>query len=398
MQISPELQYTDGYHAIARNLLEGNGYRLDATGPLTTERAPAYPFFLLAVFSIAGVDYTWVQVVQACVGGLSCWLLFLLGRWALSAEVGLASAALFAVYPNAIEYSARLYAENVYFPIFLSFAYFLCRASLQPSAKYSVMTGVSWGASLLTRGTLLPFPFILPFGILLSQAHRSYRTVAKWLLPAALAALVVITPWTVRNYSITGALVPVSTWGWAPLYHGTQVAKRMTEWVDLIDVDIAATLHVRRLFREQNNDDLQPRDHYAIRYDHFAKNLTLADWKNDKLGKAFRSIIGIGYAWFFTFGAKLRAVSLAVHLPLLVMFIAGAICMARRHKEAFIRTWPALGLILYINLFCAISYPHVRYMSPAIALSFIFSGYYIIELMRRFATPFLHRAKRKIEP
>lgn len=383
LHIQPELESTDGYHEIARTLLAGNGYRFASDEPLTALRAPIYPLFLLAIFSIAGVNYVCVQVAQALLGAVGCWLLFLLGRWVHSNKLGLAAAALYAIYPNAIEYSARLYAENVFFPIFLAFAYLLCRASYEGSVRHGFAAGAAWGASLLTRGTLLAFPFALPIGIALSRTHRSPPSKwFRWILPSVVAAAVVVAPWAARNYALTGAFVPVSTWGWAPIYHGTQVAKGMTHWVDSLDVDLTATRSLRDTFRQQSQNgdaDVTPAAG-EVRYDQFAKQQTLADWRSDPVGKVERSVAGLGYTWFYTFGAKLRAFSLAVHLPLFVLFVLGVVRMARRYNESFVRAWPAFGLILYINVFQALAYPHVRYMAPAIILSFLFSSLPLVDL------------------
>ena len=307
LHIQPELESTDGYHEIAHTLLDGHGYRFSSDEPLTALRAPAYPLFLLAIFSIAGINYVWVQVAQALLGAVGCWLLFLLGRWVHSTKLGLAAAALYAIYPNAIEYSARLYVENLFFPIFLGFAYLLCRASYNGSMRYGFAAGAVWGASLLTRGTLLAFPFALPIGIALSRKHRSPAFQwLRWVVPSLVAATLVVAPWVARNYALTGAFIPVSTWGWPPIYHGTQVAKGMTHWVDSLSEDVAATKHLRDMFREQSQNgdtDVTPTAN-EVRYDQFAKKQTLADWGSDPVGMAERAAMGLGYTWFYTFGAN----------------------------------------------------------------------------------------------
>jgi hypothetical protein len=57
--------------------------------------------------------------------------------------------------------------------------------------------------------------------------------------------------------------------------------------------------------------------------------------------------------------------------------------MRRAHPETFARLTPALGLILFVNVFQAVVFPHVRYMSPAIALSFVFAGLPLCERRER---------------
>jgi 4-amino-4-deoxy-L-arabinose transferase-like glycosyltransferase len=389
--VTPETESSDGYNLIAQNLYAGHGYRFRLADPPTLQRPPAYPAVLVAIFSVAGVNYAIVQVVQALLGALGCWLLFLLGRWVLCAELGLVAAALYALYPNSVIYSSRLYAENLYFPLFLGFAYLLCRAALEGSVRRGIGAGVLWGAGLLTRGTLLPLPLLLPLGVLLSRRHR--RPAARWLrwgLSALLAGALVVGPWTLRNYSLTGAFVPVSTWAWGPIYHGTQVGKRMTEWVDLGGVDSAATKHVHDLAVQRfgrADGSAFATSHDEIRYDQIGKDLTLEDWRRDPLGLVQRTLLGAGFAWFFAFDTATRLMSLVIHVPIFLLFIIGVVMMARRYREAFVRAWPALGLIVFVNAFQAVAYAHVRYMAPAIALAFVFAALPLLVLARKLTNP-----------
>ena len=385
MGLLPEEGATDNYHRVAQMLLEGRGYRFWESADLTMERAPLYPLFLLGIFKLVGVNYVAVQVAQAILAGLSCLYLFLLGRWVISAKVGLAAALMFAVYPNAIEYSARLYGENVYFPVFLAFAYYLCRASIEGSVKYGIAAGVAWGLGLLIRGTLMVFPFALPFGLLLSRQHRqSLRQVASWLIPMLIVGCIVISPWALRNYQLSGEIVTVSTWTWSPLYQGTQVSKRITEWRELKSVDTDAMRGLRLAYQQALEDGKwkSTSSHPEVDYDRFAQAKTMEIWREDPFGLVARSTRGLLFTWFFTFGSDLRIISFLIHLPLLIGLIAGAVCMAREHPTAFTRAWPALALILFLNTLQAVAFPHVRFIAPAVALSFLFSAFLVRGLFR----------------
>lgn len=386
----PEEGATDNYHRIARMLLEGQGYRFWESADLTMERAPLYPLFLLGIFKLFGVNYVAVQVAQAFLAGLSCLYLFLLGRWVISAKVGLVAALMFALYPNAIEYSARLYGENVYFPAFLAFAYYVCRASIEGSVRFGIAAGIAWGLALLTRGTLLVFPLALPFGLLLSRQHRrSIRQVASWLLPMVLVGCLVISPWMVRNYQLSGEVVPVSTWTWSPLYQGTQVSKQITEWRELKSVDTDAHRGLRVLYAQALEDGTWEGAsvHTEVDYDRFARARTIEDWRADPLSFVARSVQGVAFTWFFTYGSNLRILSLLIHLPLVLGLVGGAIWLAKRNPEAFVGAWPALALIVFLNLLQAVAYPHVRFMAPGTALSFLFTGALIVGLLERRKIP-----------
>ncbi len=387
-KIAPETQVTDGYHKIAESLYSGHGYRDVENHPPTVQRPPAYPVFLYFLFGIFGVNYIAVQIVQALLGALGCWILFLLGRWVLSERLGLAAAGLYAIYPSAIEYSARLYAENLYFPLFFAFAYFLCRAVHEGSWKKGVAAGALWSLTLLTRGTLLVLPLLLPVGILLLRIpKRPVSYWLRWILPAAAAAIVVLSPWTIRNASLTGEFIPVSAWGWAPFYHGIQVSKRMLAWDDLQKVDKAADqqryeIIVQRLYGGNRAKAWTSAREY-VRHEQVARDLVLEELRRDPLGAIGRSIAGVPFTWFQTLGPRKRVVSLMLHLPLMILFVLGIIRLRRASPEGFVRAAPALIVILTVNLFQAVVFPFVRYMAPAIALSFVFAGLPLTEFARR---------------
>lgn len=387
MGIAPEKEETDGYHLIAENLYHGHGYKLVLERPPTLERPPGYPVFLYFLFELFGIRYDIVQISHALLGALSCWILFHLGKWIHSQALGLICAFLLAIYPPSIEYSARLYSENFYFPVFLAFAFFFCRSSWFGSVGNGFLTGLIWGGSILTRGTLLLLTLVLPFGIALSKHHRVFVRWRKWSVPAILGAVLIVFPWTYRNYLLTESFVPVSSWGWAPFYHGIQVSKKMLEWGDLyrVDKDAAKKRYEIVLKRLYNGDEAKAytssKDY--LKHERVAQELVIEELKADPLGAVGRGFLGIFFTWFQTLGAKLRILSLIIHFPLMVLFIWGAFLLAKKCHDAFVRAYPVLGLILYVNLFQAFVYPHVRYMAPAISLSFIFSGFVLYEIFQK---------------
>lgn len=385
--IAPENEITDNYHRIAESLLRGEGYRELPEHPPSVRRPPAYPVLLYASFRAFGVDYRIVQILQAILGGVSCWLLYQLGRWARGPELGLVAALLFAFYPPALEYAAMLCTENLFFPLLFGFALFLCRAAGRDSARDGALAGAFWGFGLLTRGTLMAFPLALPAILLLHGAHRrSWKRWFRWAIPALVTGVLVLVPWTARNYRLTGEVVPVSSWGWAPFYHGIQVSKQMLRWGDLraVDSDADRRRHdivVERLYAGERAKAWAS-THEMVRHERVARDLVLEEIRKDPAGWAARGVAGTVFTWFQTLGAKKRVLSLAVHLPLMVLFAVGLRAMARERRGAFARLYPALAVILFVNLFQGFVFPFVRYMAPAIALSFVFSGWPIVKWLQ----------------
>jgi 4-amino-4-deoxy-L-arabinose transferase-like glycosyltransferase len=399
----PEQQVSDGYNIIAENLAAGHGYREFLAHPPTLVRPPVYPLLLYGLFKLFGVNYAIVQIVQALLGGLSAWLLYRLGRRVHSVALGLVAAAMFAIYPPAVEYSARLYVENAYYPIFFGLAWALCRAVDDGSPAAGFVAGALWGASLLTRGTLAAFPIFAVLGLAVLRIARRRRPEVvrrqlpragaeqprkwlRWVVMAMIGAVLVVAPWAARNWQLTGRFVPVSTWGWAPFYHGIQCSKHMLSWDDLGPIDKAASerrheIVVQRLYNGDRTKAYAAPIEY-VRHEEIARELVLAELRADPLGALGRGLIGIPFTWFLAWGTTKRLMSFLVHLPIMVLFVAGTLRMARRQADAFARAGPALWLIVFVNLFQAFVYPHVRYMSPATALSFIFGGVMLIGVLQ----------------
>src|SRR5690606_6136786 len=149
-------------------------------------------------------------------------------------------------------------------------------------------------------------------------------------------------------------------------YHGVQCSKRMLAWDDLRSVDVKASEQryatvVERLYGGDRSKAFTSAREY-VRHEAVARDLVLEELRADPSGAILRSVGGLPFTWFQTLGAKMRIVSLAIHLPLMILFGVGVLRMRRNHPEAFRRAFPALGLVLFVNLFQAVIFPHVRYM------------------------------------
>ena len=65
LTLTYSLNFGDLYDLIAKNLEQGNGYRVDATTGLTMLREPLYPLLLAVVFKLAGYGIQTARVSTA---------------------------------------------------------------------------------------------------------------------------------------------------------------------------------------------------------------------------------------------------------------------------------------------------------------------------------------------
>ena len=77
-------------------------------------RPPLYPLFVSANYSVFGGRPLVGRVIQACLGCLTCWVAFQLGRKTLGRRTGLVAAGLCAVHPAFVFYAGILISDTLF--------------------------------------------------------------------------------------------------------------------------------------------------------------------------------------------------------------------------------------------------------------------------------------------
>ena len=204
------------YHRLAIGLVEGRGY-INAEGRPTAWRPPAYPIFLAGVYKIFGVSVVRATMVQAILGGLTVLMLSALGAMILGWRRALVAGMIAAVYPAFVWLPRLLLSENL--------SLFLLLLSLGAITLYLRTSRMVWmivfGAlcalNTLVRGANLFLPIAVALGILIIQ-WRSWKQIVAPLLVMAVAFIVMLLPWTIRNYRVFHHPIPIATQDGLALY------------------------------------------------------------------------------------------------------------------------------------------------------------------------------------
>jgi 4-amino-4-deoxy-L-arabinose transferase-like glycosyltransferase len=227
---------------IARALVTGYGYSdpfasayIAHTGP-TAWLPPLYPLLLAAIFRVFGLFTP-----------ASAWLLFTLQSafsaatavavWEIAARcfnrrVALWSAWLWALYPAAMQYAVRWVWEMTITTALFTFSLVLAlrmrgignstspqpTTSNQQPATTWLLFGLLWGLIALSNSTLLIFLPVCGLWILLPHLRDPRACLGPFL--AALLFLACIAPWTMRNYQVFHAFIPLRGNLGAELYMG----------------------------------------------------------------------------------------------------------------------------------------------------------------------------------
>ncbi len=193
-------------HAIAAGEGFASPFRVP-TGP-TAWMTPIYPLLIAGIFRVFGA-YTYPAFLAAiginiAAGALTCWPLYRLGRAMAGSSAAALAAWLWALFPNAL----LLSVESIWDACLAA----LC-ATLLVWGAVELSRGRGWtgwcGFGLLCGFTLMLNPTVGILGFL-PALWAAWRA-GQWRRAAACAilALLCCVPWTVRNYRVFHAFVPL---------------------------------------------------------------------------------------------------------------------------------------------------------------------------------------------
>ncbi len=175
-------------------------------------RAPGYPYCLSAVYFFTDGSYLAPRILNMFLGLASIVLLFLLTRSIFGSGPGLMAALLASCYWGFIYWEGELNdsALLVFFGLCLMHALRLwCRKTTFPRA---FLAGLIMGACALMQPNILLFGLLVAawMGWVERRKKTTPRKIPVW-AGLALACMLVIAPVTLRNYAVSGEVVPIST-------------------------------------------------------------------------------------------------------------------------------------------------------------------------------------------
>ena len=213
LALTYSVSFGDLYDLIAKNLDEGNGYRVDPAMGYTMLREPGYPLLLAVIFKLAGYGIQQARVVCVLLAfGAALILLRLTRKITGDAMTALAAALLFLLYPGVLVAEARAGIEVPSIFTVLLFMLVLYSAVEKGSLWRYWVAGLLLGAAVLVRSEVLLFPLLLLVYLLLAARGWVERgKVVERIAVLAVGAVVVISPWVTRNYLLVHQFVPTAT-------------------------------------------------------------------------------------------------------------------------------------------------------------------------------------------
>jgi hypothetical protein len=205
INLGNELRFHDeqAYYLLATNLVSHHLYSFDGQRS-SLYRPPGYPLFL-ALFVFMGCDIVSLRILNFVALGICIILIYHILKKFISPRAGLIGAFLVVCYPVLFYAAGTLYPQIIAACVFLLVIYLMI---FKPAWKWSfLLSGLLFGWLVLAVPTFL---YALALLLIWAWATGGFRLLKKYLITALLACLVV-SLWTIRNYTIAHHFVPVST-------------------------------------------------------------------------------------------------------------------------------------------------------------------------------------------
>jgi 4-amino-4-deoxy-L-arabinose transferase-like glycosyltransferase len=361
------------FSALPKLLADGHGFiapfRFDFRGVevATAEHPPLYSV-VLAIPSLVGLDSPDAQRLAGSVfGAVTILTLGLLGRRVAGDRAGLIAAGLAAIYPTLIAADGALMSETLYgalVALTLLAAYRLIDA---PSLGRAAVLGAVGALAALTRGeALLLLPLVL--------VPLVWRRPEGWrpALVAVLAFVVVLTPWTARNWITFDRPVAIAT------NSGTAVAGANC------DVTYAAGDRLGGWYPPciQEHPGKNEAEHHAealrdgVRYagDHLGRLPVVLAARLGRVWSVYKPFaIPEGRS------VRVQKAGVVMFFVLVPFAVAGAFVLRRRG----VVTWILLAPFMIVAVTALATYGNLRFREPAELCTVVLAAVAIDELLRR---------------
>lgn len=355
----------------AQMLQEGDGLS-DPDFPVFTP--PLYALLIAGCLSVFGDDQLPIKIAQMIADSLTTVVVYWIVKEIFTVTSALVSGIILSLYPFSI-YATLYIGPEAFFTLLLSLVVLLVVQGLKSQRWwFSLGAGLVLGLATLTRGTTQMLPLILPFAVLASPKRRQ-----RWWLHCVIAAvgcMLVVFPWSLRNYLVLHEVIPVAAVAGGNFLYG---ASEQFWTINEREQELPRALE--RLKAQGAIED-PPTEYSPVAADRYALEAGLANYRlrlqTDPLSFIPFIVKKFLHLWYATESGSNHGIILGLNLPLYVAAIAGMVLARRRgHRYAYL----LLGLLGYFVALHLVMVPLFRYMLPVMPYVIAFAGFALSALL-----------------
>jgi hypothetical protein len=199
------------YILIAQGLLHSGCFC--AYPPASTiSRPPLWPMTIAVIYGIFGPHDLYVRIFLCFTGAGTCALIYLFAADIFNPRFGLLADVLASIYPQLYVYDDWLYADSLFIFLTMAFAYSLLRLQRTGKIRWMIWSGLFLGLAALQRPNGIATMALLIAWVIIIGVSKAlpWKRVIKEGIVVLCVATLLIAPWTIRNYAVSGSFVPVA--------------------------------------------------------------------------------------------------------------------------------------------------------------------------------------------
>lgn len=343
----------EGYWELAQHIVAKQDYAIYQP-PRYVLRVPGFPALLALSQLLFGASPFAARCMLACVGTGACGLTYWLGRELVDQTTGLLAATYTALSPTLALFSVLILSETAFAATLLLSLIAIAKVAhgleggLAALVNLSLFVGALIGVATLVRPTWMYVGLAIALAVvLLSRGSNARKGIC--LAGIAISLGLIMAPWTIRNYLVTGHLVPTTLWVGPSLYDGLNPTATGDSDMQFIEID-----QLPQRMSEYEVD----REYRRRAWDYALQNPRRAAWLALKKQQRYWSLVpnaGQFQDW------RLQVVVCATSLPLFV-FACWGLWRTRRNLTVVTLTVAPVLLFAALHLLFVGS---LRYRLPA---------------------------------
>lgn len=378
---------TDGYKEIAENIVRGHGFIFSPGMRSTIElgymkREPIYPLLLSVILRLTGtLSPAVLCLFQTSLSLISCCLIYRLGEKIFGTSTGRLASFIYALHPISFWYSTKFASEIVAVPAILLCLSLIERFFAEPTRLKATQVGFSVGIAALTKSAcVMLLPVILFFALLKwrTKFHRllSYAFIIVFLY-ASIHSL-----WLVRNYSISGEIVPFTTNSGGIFFYGNEIVERFDVKKQIAEEGEADNA-AQALYRSVQDDIAARAPHMSLpRLEAQTDKQLIAMARQLVLEKPLfvvrKFLFGMCFIWFLSSTTAKSWGWILFQMPLIALAVMG---LCRQRQWDFRQRFLLCAVVVYIvpyTLLLALA----RYSMPITPIVILFASYGLVSLLK----------------
>jgi 4-amino-4-deoxy-L-arabinose transferase-like glycosyltransferase len=339
-------------------------------------RPPLWPFIMAGIDLVAGKQEFYLRLFYCFLGSGTCVLVSLFARDLFGNRIALITGIIAAIYTGMFIWDGWLYTESLYDFCLLAFVYALFRLQFTQGAvktrrwQWIVVCGILLGFLSLTRPNgpaLLGLLFL--WAVIVAIAKLVPRKIAfANVLVIACIGMLILSPWTYRNYRVTGGKFILVSFELGELLKSAYS-----------NAVVNGPMSVRGMWRAPANEGA-PYNHDSIHYtlqdDAIDTQVALNWMRAHPAGVAYLLALHVTNTWIpytYSYGLPieefphrlssqiLRALIPIMSIPIFILAALGLLLTWRRRKQELLVVYLAIFFIMGQNM---VSYSNMRFRAP----------------------------------